>query len=148
MVQAINLPTPITVVGKYFTGDYAKSPQFITEIQEILSKSSTPFIPNKFLGVYYDNPEQTKTEDLKSFQGVFLEKENTKLDPSFSKLKIEGNFLYAKVTGDPSKIVYDGYNAIFNHIQENGIALKSNAGFQISTFENNMLTVEIYMQIV
>lgn len=148
IVKNINLDSPLIAVGKSFTGDYAKSPQFVTEVQTILAKTYTPFIPNKVLGVYYDNPEKTKPEELKCFQGVFLEDDRDTFDPSLSKLTLNGSYLYTKVTGDPTKTIYEGYNAIFSHIQENGIALKSNAGFQLSTFENNTLTIEIYMEIV
>jgi DNA gyrase inhibitor GyrI len=148
VVKTINLNDPITAVGKTFNGDYAKSPEFVMEVQALLTKTSTPFIPNKALGVYYDNPEKTKAEELKCFQGVFLQNETEKIDPSLSKLSLKGNYLYTKVTGEPSKIVYEGYNAIFGHIEEHGIALKSHSGFQVSTFENNALTIEIYMEIL
>lgn len=147
-VKTINLISPITAVGKIFTGDYARSPLFIMEVQSALAKASTPFIPNKALGVYYDNPEKTKTEELKCFQGVFLQSETGNIDPSLSKLSLKGSYLYTRVTGEPSKIVYEGYNAIFSHIQEHGIALKSNSGFQVSTFENNEITIEIYMEVL
>ena len=147
-VKTINLDSTVIAVGKTFTGDYAKSPQFITEVQNILSKTSTAFVPNKALGVYYDNPEKKKAEELKCFQGVFLENGADKFDSSLYKLTLKGNYLYTKVAGDTSKIIYDGYNAIFSHIQEHGIALKSHSGFQISTFENNMLTIEIYMEVL
>jgi DNA gyrase inhibitor GyrI len=147
IVEKINLAVPISAVGKSFTGDYAKSPQYITEVQAILAKTSTSFIPNKAFGIYYDNPEKTEADKLKCFQGVFLQNETDKFDPSLKKLTLIGSYLYTKVSGDSSKIVYEGYNALFSHIQEHGIALRSNSGFQISTFENNMLTIEIYMEI-
>ena len=148
IVKIVDLETPIKAVGKTFIGDYAKSPRYITDVQEALAKTSTAFIPNKAMGVYYDNPENTKPEELKCFQGVFLQNDADKFDPSLSKFILRGNYLYTKVTGDPSKIIYEGYNAIFAHIQQSGIALKSNAGIQISTFENNALTIEIYMEIL
>lgn len=147
IVQIINISRPITGVGKTFKGDYANSPNFVMKVQEILAKTSTPFIPNKVLGVYFDNPEKTKPEELNSFHGVFLQNENARFDPSLSKLSLKGNYLYTKVSGDPSKVIYDGYKAIFSHIHKNGIALKSSAGFQVSTFENNAITIEIYMEI-
>lgn len=147
-VRTVTLSSPIVAVGKMFTGDYVKSPQYVSEVQEILSATFTPFIPNKALGVYYDNPEKTKAEELKCFQGVFLQDNGDNFDPSLSKLTLKGNYLYTKVTGDPAKIVYEGYNAIFRHIQEHGIALKSHSGFQVSTFENNQLSIEFYMEIL
>lgn len=148
MVKIINLNPGITAIGKNFIGDYANSPKFIAEVQAILAKTSTAFIPNKVLGVYYDNPEKTKVSELKSFQGVFIENYSGSYDPSLSALTLKGNYLYTKVSGDPGKIIYEGYNAIFNHIQQNGIALQSNAGSQVSTFENNTLTMEIYMEVL
>lgn len=147
-VQIIQIDSAITAVGKSFLGDYADSPRYATEVQKLLSNASIPFIPNKVLGVYYDNPESTPLAHLRSFQGFFLTEESRFIDPSLSRLSIQGNYLHTRVSGDPDKIVFEGYNAIFWHIQENGIALKSSAGYQISSFENNIVTIDIYMEIL
>jgi DNA gyrase inhibitor GyrI len=148
MVEKINLNVPITVVGKTFIGDYAKSPQFVTEVQETLAKTNTTFVPNKALGVYYDNPEKNKPENLRCFQGVFLQNETDDFDASLTKLTLKGNYLYTKKTGDPAKIVYEGYSEIFGYVHKHRFALKSHSAFQVSTFENNQLTIEFYMEIL
>jgi hypothetical protein len=147
-VKVIQLDTGITAVGKSFVGDYSASPQYASEVQKLLTAAAIPFIPNKVMGVYYDNPETSPIESLKCFQGFFLEDKESHLDPALSRITLKGKYLYTKVAGDPAKIVFDGYNALFGHIQENGIALKSNAGYQISTFENNVVTMEIYMEVL
>jgi effector-binding domain-containing protein len=147
-VKVVQIDTDIVAVGKCFVGDYAASPKHASEVQNILTAAAIPFIPNKVMGVYYDNPETTAVENLKCFQGFFLENQEQYIDSTLSRLALKGKYLYTKVTGDPGKIVFDGYNALFSHIQENGIALKSNAGYQVSTFENNIVTVEIYMEIL
>jgi DNA gyrase inhibitor GyrI len=147
-VKEIEIDTAIVAVGKSFIGDYAASPKYASEVKSILAAAPLPFIPNKVLGVYYDNPENTPVENLKCFQGFFLENENDFIPPALSKLTLKGKYLYIKVSGDPTKIIFDGYNAIFGHIQENGIALKSSAGYQVSTFENNVVTIEIYMEVL
>lgn len=147
-VQIIQVNLPMVAVGKSFTGDYAASPVYAAEVQKILRASGTPFIPNKVIGVYYDNPETTPAESLRSFHGFFLEGKGHVIDPGLSKLSLKGKYLYTKVSGDPVKVIFDGYNALFSHIQENGIVLRSNAGYQISTYEDKTVTIEIYMEIL
>jgi DNA gyrase inhibitor GyrI len=147
-VKVVRIEPVITAAGKTFMGDYAASPKYAAEVQNLLTAASIPFIPNKVIGVYYDNPEVTRVEDLRCFQGFILENEPRSINPPLSRLTIAGKYLYTKVTGDPAKIIFDGYKALFSHIQENGVVLKSNAGYQVSTFENNMVTVEICMEIL
>jgi DNA gyrase inhibitor GyrI len=142
------LSTPITAVGKVFIGDYAKSQQYVMELHDLLNQKSIPFITNKVMGVYYDNPQEKKPEDLKSFQGVFLNNPTQEVEPSLSKLSLKGNYLYTKVSGDPIKSIFDGYGALFKHIQENKVSLKSSTGYQVSTFENGAISTEIYMEII
>lgn len=147
-VKEISISTPIEAIGKIFTGDYAKSPQYITEVYDLLNQKGIPFIPNKIMGVYYDNPTERKPEDLKSFQGVFPIHENENHDDSFTKLSLKGKYLYIKVSGDPIKSIYAGYDALFNHIQHHHVNLESNTGYQVSTFENGIITTEIYLKII
>lgn len=147
-VKVVRLEPAITAAGKTFIGDYSASPKYAAEVQNLLTAASIPFIPNKVLGVYFDNPETTPAEDQRCFQGFLLENESRVIDPPLSSLSLAGKYLYTKVSGDPGKIIFEGYNAIFSHIRERGVVLKSNAGYQVSTFENNMVTVEIYMEIL
>jgi hypothetical protein len=144
-VTTVNLTQPITIVGKIFTGDYAKSQQFTMEVQKILKDSSVEFIPNKVMGVYYDNPAAKKPEDLKSFQGVFI-KNNIVIPAELEKLQLKGNYIYVKAFGDIMKAIRACYEALFNHIAENKVNLKSPAGYQISTFDNGNFITEIYME--
>jgi hypothetical protein len=147
-VNIINIETPITAVGKTFVGDYSASPTYAMEVQKLLADASISFIPNKVMGVYYDNPENTPVENLRCFQGFVVPDPNIFVGAVLSKLVLRGKHLHTQVSGDPAKIIFDGYSALFGHIQEKGIALKSNAGYQISTFENNVVTIDIYMEIL
>jgi hypothetical protein len=147
-VKSIVLEKPLTAAGKIFTGDYAKSPDYINEVKRGLEKAGISFDQYKVMGVYYDNPQEKKAEELKSFQGVFLQNGNTEVPSSFEKLNLKGNVLYVRMTGgDIMKAIYDGYGALFNHIQKNALTLKSNAGYQVTTFENGTMTTEIYMEL-
>lgn len=146
-VHIISITRPITATGKIFQGDYAQAPKYISQIQQELEREGVSFLPNKVMGVYYDNPQETKTEDLKSFQGVFTGDEKHKAGSSLTSLSLSGNYLYVKVSGDPLKSIYEGYGALFAYIQENNIILKSPAGYQVSTFENEVITTEIYMEL-
>jgi DNA gyrase inhibitor GyrI len=145
-VRIVELNEPIIVIGKHFKGDYSKSIEFITEVQKELADEGITFIPNKVFGIYYDNPQDTKADDLKSFQGVLPAKEFDQTSISLTTLEIDGKFIYTKVFGDPMNALMEGYGALFSHIQSENVQLKSNTGYQISTFENGELSTEIYME--
>ena len=146
-VQEVELIDPINVVGKHFKGDYAKSFEYITEVQNDLKNEGVGFIPNKVFGIYYDNPQDTKPEELRSFQAVFPENGFDETASSLTLIELTGKFLYTKVKGEPMKALMEGYGALFTYIQNQAVALKSNAGYQVSTFENGEMTTEIYMEI-
>lgn len=147
-VKVVQIDKAITAIGKSFTGDYAASPKYASEVQNMLTEAGITFVPNKVMGVYYNNPESTATEKLKCFQGFFPENENYTPNPALYRVTLKGKYLYTKVSGDTAAIIFEGYSALFRYIQENGIALKSNIGYQVSTFENNLITIEIYMEII
>jgi len=148
-VQEIKLSNPITAIGKVFIGDYGNSQQYITEVHDLLSQKSIPFIDNKVMGVYYDNPQDKKPEELRSFQGAFLSNQSDidKIDSTLTQLTLQGNCIYTKISGDPIQSIFEGYGALFNYIQDQKITLRSNSGYQISTYENGRITTEIYMEV-
>ncbi len=123
-VQVVQVEPAITAVGKTFMGDYSASPKYASEVQNLLSAASIPFIPNKVIGVYYDNPETTPAEELRCFQGFLVENEPPFIDPPLSRLALAGKYLYTKVTGDPAKIIFDGYRRIIRPHSGKGSCLK------------------------
>lgn len=146
-VTTTEIKQPVIVLGKHFMGDYMLSQQYIMEVQDTLRKEGIDFIPFKVLGAFYDNPGQTPTAELRSFHAVFPQ-DSTQVDASsLERFELKGRFLQTVVTGDPVNSIMNGYNALFNYIHQNGIQLKSPAGFQISTFENGVITTEILMEI-
>jgi len=146
-VTTVVLEKPLTVVGKMFTGDYANSPAYVTEVQKELETQFIPFVPYKVMGVYYDNPQTTPAAELKSFQGVFVQDEGANINEPLTRLSLQGNYLYVRATGEPMKAIYEGYGALFSYIQAKSLTLESPAGYQVSTFENGGITTEIYMEI-
>ena len=146
-VNTVTLNKPLVAAGKIFKGDYSNAQHYITDVQNELKEASVDFTPNKILGIYYDNPQNKKAEELTSFQGVFLQHANLKLPQGFNKIILSGNFLYVKVKGEPMKAIYEGYGALFSYIEKKNVQLKSPAGYQVSTFENGEITTEIYLEL-
>lgn len=145
-VTEINIQSPIRAFGKTFTGDYAQAPVWISELQSKLKEKNIPFLENRVMGIYFDNPMEKKPEELKSFHGIFL-KTNDEVPENFlSEMTLSGRYLCTTVSGDPVKSIYEGYGALFNYIEKNGIVLESNTGYQVSSFENGLITTEIYMK--
>ena len=147
-VKEVNIESPIKAVGKVFTGDYAKSPQFVMELQTLFKEQQIPFFENKVLGVYYDDPSKKMPEELKSFQGLFPSPEYTAQDTALEEISIEGKYICAKVSGNPPKSIYEGYDALFKFIEKNGVRLESTISYQVSSFENGIITTEIYLKII
>ena len=145
-VNEITVSVPIKSIGKVFTGDYAHSPKYITELETQFTGRSIPFIPNKVMGIYYDNPMEKKPEELKSFQGLFPLNESVPADETLTEMALSGTYLLTRVSGDPIKSIHEGYAALFDYIRKNNIVLDSNTGYQVSSFENGVITTEIYMK--
>jgi len=146
-VTIITITDPIVVLGRHFTGDYYHSQKYIMEIQDILKKEDIGFAPFKVFGIYYDNPGEKSEDELRSFHGVFPDTVSSLKKTSLETLKLTGKFIQTKVKGDPSTTIMEGYGALFSYIQQNGVKLKSQAGYQTSTYENGEMATEILMEI-
>ena len=146
-INSISIEEPIVLLGRHFTGDYFNSQKYVTEVQEQIQREKIEFTPYKVAGIFYDNPQEKKADELRSFHAVFPTDKKSIGKSLLEKFELKGNFLQVKVVGDPSKTIFEGYGALFNYIRENGVQLKSNAGFQISSFENGQITTEILMEL-
>ena len=145
-VQQVVLTEPLVIYGKHFRGDYARSPQYITEVMDLLKQAGIDYQPNKALGIYYDNPQQTKAEELRCFQGVFVSDEAAAVPPALEKFVLTGKYLYISITGEPMRSIFEAYQILFDYIGKNNVHLKSPAGYQVSTFDDGVMTTEVYME--
>jgi len=146
-VQIIAISNPIKLIGKVFTGSYSGASSYVTAVQNELTSAQIPFIPYKICGIYYDNPEVTPADEQRSFHGVVTEGNTDLSETSLTAIDMMGTFLYTKVTGDPMQAIMKGYGDLFAYIQAHQTKLKSNAGYQILTFSEGLITTEIYMEI-
>lgn len=146
-VQVIALNDPVKLIGKVFTGSYANALSYVTAVQNELTSAEIPFIPYKICGIYYDDPEVTPAAEQRSFQGVVTEGNDDLSGTSLTAMDMAGVFLYTKITGDPMQAIMKGYNDLFAYIQAHQTKLKSNAGYQVLTFSQGLITTELYMQI-
>jgi effector-binding domain-containing protein len=146
-VSTIIIDEPIISLGKQFTGDYSQSQQYVMDVQETLKKEKIDFIPFKILGIFYDNPQEKAATELRSFHALFPTANPKSTPDSLERIELKGKFLQVIVQGDPSMSIMKGYGALFNYIQQNNVQLKSNTGYQISTFEKGEMSTEILMEI-
>lgn len=146
-ISSISIKEPILLLGKHFRGDYQNSQRYVTEVQNLLSAEEIEFVPFKVLGIFYDNPRDKNADELRSFHAVFAVDGNSAEKTSLERFILKGDFLSVKVVGDPSKAILEGYGSLFDYIGTKSIKLKSNAGFQISSFENGQITTEILMEL-
>lgn len=147
-VSVVTITEPMLLIGKTFIGDYGKSREFVMEVQEIISRENIPFVPYKVVGIYFDDPREKAPDTLQSFHGVFPQGKHSIENSSLEKKEFSGRFLYVQLQGDPSKVIYEGYGAMFQYLQQHDMQLRSNAGYQISTFANGEITTEIYLEIL
>ena len=146
-VKTIAITEPITILGRHFAGDYYHSQKYIMEVQDTLKRENIEFAPFKVFGIYYDNPGEKNDNELRSFHGLFPDTLSSSQKTSLETLELTGKFLQTKVKGDPSITIMEGYGALFSYLQQNAVKLSSQAGYQISTFENGEITTEILMKI-
>ena len=146
-VVVVRIDRHIESVGKIFYGDYSNSPQWISKVQKELSLASISFLPDKVMGIYYDNPQEKSADQLKSFQGVFISDATARIPDSLYRVSLSGDYLYVRVSGDPIQSLFEGYRMLFEHVRAASTDLESTAGYQISTFDSGMVTTEIYMKL-
>jgi len=146
-INTIGIDVPILLLGKHFTGDYSNSQNYVTEVQDLLKTEGIEHVPFKVMGVFYDNPQEKKVDELRSFHAVYPIDPVASEKSSLEKFLLHGNFLQVKIKGDPSKTIFEGYGALFSHIKEHNVQLKSNACYQIMSLENGQITTEILMKL-
>jgi len=137
-----------TALGKTFKGDYANSPAYIMEVMNDLARLGIESLPNQTIGVYYDDPSKKEAQLLMSFQGVFVTHTLKEVPSPFIQFSFSGKYLYIKLTGmDVMRMIYEGYNMLFNFIKTNSIKLKSPTGYQIFTNTGDGIVAEILLEI-
>lgn len=146
-VSIVEISSPILAIGKHFTGSYDNSQKYTMEVLELLTKSGIEFTPNKVFGIYYDDPIAVKPEDTRSFHGFFPDSSSAPIPQGLENYSFKGKFLKTSLEGDPDDVIMQGYEALFKYIKEQKIELASDAGFQITSFENGKMNTEIYMQV-
>jgi effector-binding domain-containing protein len=147
-VKRITLEKQIVAVCKEFFGPYEKAPEYVTEMKNYLSRAGIPYKPHEVLGVYFDNPQEKKPEELRSFQGVVVEKEVEVKPPYFVYTMKKGTeYLYTKVKGNPMEVIPAGYMAIFNYMGLHKIKAGTSGGHQYVTMEEGMVAFEIFLEI-
>jgi hypothetical protein len=145
-VQEIHLSEPITFVGKIFYGDYTKSHLYIQEVQAELDKHAIAWKKNSVFGIFYDDPREMQGSELKSFHGVFADSVPLLSATELTTITLSGKFVYAKAIGSIDSI-YEAYQAIFDFLGDKNLQLKSSVGYQVSTFDQGVITTEIYMEL-
>jgi DNA gyrase inhibitor GyrI len=148
LVQRVHLngEQAISATGMEFTGDYSQSPQYVSDLQKYLTERGIDYYPFKVLGVYYDDPQVTPLDKLRSFQGLFLTDERGIDIGGLQTLTLKGEFILVRVEGDFSSLLA-GYHALFEYAKQHGLQFDSPAGYQISSFVNGKIETDIYMQL-
>ncbi len=146
-VERITLQREIVSVCKEFFGPYENVKEYVTEVESYLRKNNIPFPPYNVFGVYFDDPSQKKPEELRSFQGVVVEKPVTVTAPYFLYTMKRGEYLYTKVGGNPAESIPAAYGAMFHFMETNKIMAGATGGHQHVTMENGEVMFAIYLEI-
>ena len=145
-MKRLTLDHDIVAVCKEFIGPYEKVREYVTEVQNYVQSEHIPAKPYHAFGIYFDDPNTKKPEELRSLQGVILEKEAAVKSPFFIyKMKKGKEYLYTKVYGDA--MIPAAYMALFNHMGLQKIKAGSSGGHQVVTLEDGKLVLEIYLEI-
>ena len=145
-VKRLVLEHDIIAACKEFFGPYENVKEYVTEVKEYLTQAHIPSKPFHAFGIYFDDHRTKKPEELRSFQGVILEKE-TQVEPPYFiyQMKQGKEYLYTKVVGDA--MIVPGYMALFNHMGLQKIKAGASGGHQVVTMEDGKVVFEIYLEI-
>lgn len=142
----IEIKEPIYAVCREFTGDYMSSSEYVQEVVEYMYANGIPFYERQLLSIYYDNPSHTPEEELKSIQGVLVDREVPVKKPYFI-YRIEGEFAAVTATGEPAEIIEKAYEALFKYISENHISTQSRSAIQIMRIINDEFFLQILLKV-
>lgn len=146
-VERIALQQEIVSICREFFGPYENVKEYVTEVESYLRTNNIPFLPYSVFGVYFDDPTQKKPGELRSFQGVVVEKPVAVATPYFIYRMKRGDYLYTKVGGNPAKSIPAAYGALFQYMTSNKIMAGATGGHQHVTMEHGQVTFEIYLEI-
>ncbi len=147
-VKRIALDRDIIAVCKEFFGSYHKVTEYVTEVENYMKAAQIPFKPYHAFGIYFDDYNTKKPEELRSFQGIIVDKEPETKAPYFVyKMKKGSAYLYTKVAGNPEEMIPAGYMALFNHMGLQKIKAGASGGHQVVTMEDGKVVFEIYLEI-
>ena len=145
-VQRLTLKQDLIAVCKEFIGPYEKVREYVTEVQNYAEAAQISIKPFHAFGIYFDDPNTKKAEELRSFQGVIVEKDAEVKPPFFVyKMKKGKEYLYTKVYGDA--MIPAGYMALFSYMGLQKIKAGSSGGHQVVTLEVGKLVLEIYLEV-
>lgn len=142
----VEISEPIFAVCREFTGDYMASSEYVQEVVQYMYENEIPFYERQLLSIYIDNPAHTPVEDLKSIQGVLVDKE-VKVHKPYFIYRIEGEFASVTVKGEPEDIIEKAYESLFKFILENHISTQSREDIQIMRIINNEFELQILKKI-
>ena len=146
-VKRVTVEEEVITVSKEFFGPYEKVRDYVNEVKNHLATQNIPSIPYKVLGVYFDDPRQKKPEELRSIQGVAVEKEVEVQAPYFIYKLKRGEYLYTKVSGNDAEVIPAAYMALFQYMGEHKIQAGATGGHQLVTMEDGKVVFEISLAI-
>lgn len=146
-VKRVTLEQEIIAILKEFYGPYENAPAYITEVQNYLQGKGIPFEQQKVLGIYFGDPQNDPPETLRSLQGPLVDAPHAVEPPHFVYRMKKTEYLLARVSGQPEKVIPAAYLALFNHMGLKKIRAGSSGGHQIVKMENGQVVFEIYLEI-
>lgn len=144
--ELIQIKTPVLCVCREFRGDYMRSSEFVTEVAAYLDKRELPYLERQIVGIYFDNPGNTPVDELRSWQGVLVEKDFALEEPYFM-YRIEGEYVSVSSSGDPAEIIGKAYETLFRYIYEHDVRTQSREGIQIMRMVNDAFEIQILMKV-
>jgi len=144
-VERITLSKEIVAVCREFFGPYEQAPAYVTDVEKYLEAQKIPSLPFNAFGVYFDDPSQKRPEELRSYQGVLVEKEVEVKPPYFVYKMKQKEYLHT--TASPQEALPAGYLALFNYMGLHHIRAGSTGGHQHVTMKDGQVVFDIYLEI-
>lgn len=144
--EIIQIKTPVLCVCREFRGDYMRSSEFVSDVAGFLEKNGLTYLDRQIIGIYFDNPGNTPSNELRSWQGVLVDTDY-ELDEPYFMYRIEGEYVSVISSGDPAEIIGGAYEALFRYIYEHNIRTQSREGIQIMRMIDDRFEIQILMKV-
>lgn len=142
-IEKFTLSSPKYFAGKFFSGSYNHTSEYLDQVKSQLLKASISFDELAAVSIYLSDPAVTKETELMSYHGFVVD--SGKPVQGF-ELKEMPPGQYLKAFSKDADQIWASFGATYQFAAENNIALAEDAPVLITTVENQAPLFSLYFR--